>query len=57
MMLDLSQKAGKVGFENYLQNPAQKVFDVTQSGINFRAYINIDSKTGIPFVGNVHPIK
>ncbi|WP_217900227.1 hemagglutinin repeat-containing protein [Noviherbaspirillum humi] len=57
IILDLSQKAGKVGFENYLQNSTQRIFDVNQDGINFRTYINIDPKTGMPFVGNVHPIK
>lgn len=57
VILDLSQKAGKIGFENYLRNPTKRVFDVTQSGINFRTYINIDPKTGMPFVGNIHPIK
>lgn len=56
-MLHLSQKAGETGFKYHLQCPVQMTFDVTQIGINFRVYIKIDTKTGMPFVANVHPIK
>lgn len=56
-ILDLSQQAGKDGFANYLQNPLLRTFDSTHGGINFRTYINFDPKTGVPYVGNVHPIK
>jgi hypothetical protein len=31
--------------------------DTNQGGVNFRTYINIDPNTGVPYVGNVHPIK
>jgi len=56
-MLDMAQAAGQRSYDLYLQNPSQKIFDISQDGINFRAYINIDPKTGVPFVGNIHPIK
>lgn len=56
-MLEMSQVAGQRGFEKYLENPSQRIFDLNQGGVNFRVYINIDPKTGVAFVGNVHPIK
>ena len=48
-------KAGQQGWEKYLQNPANRVFDISEGGVNFRVYINTDSR-GNAFVGNVHPI-
>jgi hypothetical protein len=54
-MLDGAMKAGQQGWEKYLQNPANRVFDVSEGGTNFRVYINMDSR-GNAFVGNVHPI-
>ena len=57
MMLDMSQTVGQRAYDLYLQNPSQRIFDLNEGGINFRAYINIYPSTGAPFVGNVHPIK
>jgi hypothetical protein len=54
-MLNMAQKAGEQGFENYLKNPADH-YDVIQDGVKFRVYINTDTNTGAPYVGNVHPI-
>lgn len=54
-MLEGAMKAGQQGWAKYLQNPASRVFDVSEGGINFRVYINTDSR-GNAFVGNVHPI-
>jgi hypothetical protein len=56
-MLDMSQAAGQRGYDLYLQDTTQRIFDLNQNGVNFRTYIKIDPKTGMPFVGNVHPIK
>jgi hypothetical protein len=56
-MLDMSQAAGQAGYESYIQNPSQRIFDGSQGGVNFRTYINIDPTTGSPYVGNVHPIR
>lgn len=56
-MLNMAQAAGQRGYTQYLQNPSQRIFDINQGGTNFRVYINTDPKTGVPFVGNVHPIK
>lgn len=55
-MLNYSLNAGKQGWEQYLVNPSQRIFDVTHEGVNFRIYINTD-KYGNDFIGNVHPIK
>lgn len=55
-VLDMAQQAGKRAFEAHQANPAQKSFDVTEGGVNFRVYINNDKTTNAPFVGNVHPI-
>jgi hypothetical protein len=49
-------KAGETGWQQFLTNPAQRTFDVSHGGVNFRVYINTD-KYGNNFVGNVHPIK
>ncbi|MDR5777784.1 MULTISPECIES: CdiA family toxin C-terminal domain-containing protein, partial [unclassified Caballeronia] len=56
-MLDMSQRVGQRGYEMYLKDPGTTRFDLSEGGVNFRAYINIDPKTGIPYVGNVHPIR
>jgi hypothetical protein len=56
-MLQLAQKAGEEAFGRYKADPSSTSINVTQDGINFRAYINFDSQTGAPYVGNVHPIK
>jgi len=55
-MLNYSMKAGETGWQQFLTNPAQRTFDVSHGGVNFRVYINTD-KYGNNFVGNVHPIK
>ncbi len=41
----------------YMMDSSQTRFDLNEGGVNFRAYINIDPKTGVPYVGNVHPIR
>jgi filamentous hemagglutinin len=56
-MLDMSQRAGQRGYEMYLKDPNTTRFDLNEGGVNFRTYINIDPKTGVPYVGNVHPIR
>lgn len=57
-MLDMSQSVGQRAYETYMQNSGQGTrFDLSQGGVNFRAYINFDPVTGSPYVGNVHPIK
>ncbi|MDO5623908.1 MAG: CdiA family toxin C-terminal domain-containing protein [Pseudomonadota bacterium] len=58
-MLDASLSAGKRAFEilQNRQNQGDRVIDLRQSGINFRIYLNTDPKTGIPYIGNIHPIK
>jgi hypothetical protein len=56
-ILEFSQSAGQSAFEAYLKNPSQTIFDVKRGGIKFRSYINIDPATGIPYVGNIHPIQ
>lgn len=56
-ILNMSQVAGQRGYSMYLQDTSQRMFDLNQDGVNFRVYINIDPKTGAPFVGNTHPIK
>ena len=54
----MSQSVGQRAYETYMQNPAQGTrFDLSQGGVNFRAYINFDPVTGAPYVGKVHPIK
>ena len=55
-LLDLAQQAGKRAFELFKADPTQSVFDIKESGVNFRAYINTDKATGAPYIGNVHPI-
>lgn len=55
-ILELAQRAGERAFNAHKANPAQKSFDFTEGGVNFRAYINSDKATGEPYVGNVHPI-
>lgn len=56
-MLDMSQFVGQKGFERYLGDTSKTVFDISENGVNFRVYINIDPATGAPYIGNVHPIK
>ena len=56
-MLQSAQKAGAEAFGRYTADPSSTRFNVTQDGINFRAYINFDRPTGAPYVGNVHPVK
>lgn len=56
-MLDIAQAAGRRGFEAVLNHPAgPSTFDFVEGGVNMRVYIN-KTADGIPFVGNVHPIK
>jgi hypothetical protein len=55
-ILDMSQNVGQKAFESYKSGNVQKFYDVTENGVNFRAYINFDPKTNTPYVGNVHPI-
>lgn len=56
-MLNMAQDAGQSGFESYLQDPSQRIFNTNQNGVNFRTYINFEPQTGAPYVGNVHPIQ
>lgn len=55
-ILELAQRAGERAFNAHKTNPTQSSFDISEGGINFRAYINSDKATGEPYVGNVHPI-
>ncbi|SAL00380.1 hypothetical protein AWB76_07849 [Caballeronia temeraria] len=55
-MLDLSQRVGQRAYEAYLKDPSKTRADLSEGGMNLRAYINIDRKTGLPYVGNVHPL-
>ncbi|QOK81542.1 hypothetical protein HF906_04840 [Ralstonia solanacearum] len=56
-VLNMSQAVGQRGYQMYLQNPSQRMFDINEGGVNFRVYINTDPKSGLSYVGNVHPIK
>ncbi|MGA4239913.1 CdiA family toxin C-terminal domain-containing protein [Ralstonia nicotianae] len=56
-MLNLSQIVGRHGYQLYLQNQSKRILDLNEGGVNFRVYINTDPKYGLPFVGNIHPIK
>jgi hypothetical protein len=56
-MLQSALKAGERAFSQYKADPSTTSFDVTQDGINFRAGINFDRRTGAPYVGNVYPIR
>lgn len=64
-MLDLAQKAGQRGFQEYQKNPTDvdsKFQTINQDGINFRVYIGVtqnmpvSSMNGIPYISNVHPV-
>jgi hypothetical protein len=55
-MVNNAQLAGQQAWTKYLQDPSVKIIDSKHGGVNFRSYINVDSK-GNAFVGNVHPIK
>ena len=55
-MLQSAQKAREEAFGRYKADPSSTSFNVTQDGITFRTYINFDSRTGDPYVGNVHPV-
>ena len=56
-MLELAQKAGRKPFQQYLQNPAQNISEVTEGGIRFRVYIINDRHGRNPIIGNAHPIE
>ena len=53
-ILNMAQNAGQRGYALYLKDTSQRIFDVSQNGVNFRVYVNTDPKTGPSFVGNVH---
>jgi len=55
-ILNMSQSVGEQAFEMYKSGNIQNFYDISSGGVNFRAYINFDPDTGVPFVGNVHPI-
>ncbi|MCL7422931.1 MAG: hypothetical protein M8364_18735 [Methylobacter sp.] len=57
VILDMSQNVGQKAFEMYKNGNVQKFYDLTENEVKFRAYINVDSKTNAPYVGNVHPVK
>lgn len=55
-MFEMSLNAGKLAYELYIGGNTQKSYDITENGINFRAYINIEADTLAPYLSNVHPI-
>jgi hypothetical protein len=56
-MLDLAQSAGEKAFAAFKENPTgPSTFDCVEGGVHMRAYIN-NTPDGVPYVGNVHPIK
>lgn len=56
-MVEMAQSVGERAFNLHGQDPSQNIFDLSENGVNFRAYINLDPNTGVPYVGNVHPVK
>jgi len=52
----MSRGVAEQAFEIYKSENIQNCYDISSGGVNFRAYINFDPETGVPFVGNVHPI-
>ncbi len=56
-MLRSALKAGEEAFKQYKADPSSTRFDVMQDGIKFRTYINVDGRTGAPYVGSVRPLK
>lgn len=57
-MLRAAAEAGEIGWQQFLRrsSSSKSSVDVAHAGINFRVYIKQDAN-GIPFIGNVHPIK
>ncbi len=56
-MLAIAQSGGQRAFELFLKDPAgPSSFQLTQDGVHLKVYINHTAE-GIPYVGNVHPIK
>jgi hypothetical protein len=56
-MLQSALKAGEKAFRQHKVDPSLTRFDVNQDGINFRAHIKVDKRTGAAYVANVHPIR